>query len=258
MIRFSIVTITFQAEAVLGKTVESVLSQTYEHIEHLIIDGASTDRTIALAEEYRKESDAADNGHVIQITSEPDTGLYDAMNKGLLKATGDYILFLNAGDFLASPHTLETVAACVGEGEELPAVLYGETDIVDANYQFVRHRRLKAPEVLTWRTFRYGMLVCHQAFYARTDIACTFLYNTRYRHSADVDWCIRIMKEGERRGLPLRNVHAIVANFLEGGDSKQNHRASLQERFQVMRTHYGLLSTVMMHVWFVVRGIIRR
>ena len=255
MIHFSIITITYQAEAVLEKTVESVLEQEYPYVEHLIVDGASKDRTVAIAEAYQKRSDEADNGHTVTITSEPDKGLYDAMNKGLVKATGDYIVFLNAGDFLPSAHTLETVAACVGEGEELPAVLYGETDIVDSNYRFLRHRRLKAPKVLNWRSFRQGMLVCHQAFYARTDLARTLLYNTSYRHSADVDWCIRVMKEAEQRGLAIRQVDAVIANFLAGGDSKQNHRASLNERFMVMRQHYGLFTTVIMHLWFVVRGI---
>ena len=258
MIHFSIITITYQAEAVLEKTVESVLEQQYAYVEHLIIDGASKDRTVAIAEAYKERSDAADNGHSVLITSEPDKGLYDAMNKGLVKATGDYVVFLNAGDFLPSPHTLETVAACVGEGEELPAVLYGETDIVDSNYQFLRHRRLKVPKVLTWRSFRQGMLVCHQAFYARTDLARTLLYNTAYCHSADVDWCIRVMKEAERRGLPMRQVDAVIANFLAGGDSKQNHRASLNERFHVMCKHYGFFSTIIMHLWFVIRGVVKK
>ena len=258
MITFSIITITYQAEAVLEKTVESVLEQQYAYVEHLIIDGASKDRTVAIAEAYKERSDAAENGHSVLITSEPDKGLYDAMNKGLVKATGDYVVFLNAGDFLPSPHTLETVAACVGEGEELPAVLYGETDIVDSNYQFLRHRRLKVPKVLTWRSFRQGMLVCHQAFYARNDLARTLLYNTAYRHSADVDWCIRVMKEAERRGLPMRQVDAVIANFLAGGDSKQNHRASLNERFHVMCKHYGFFSTIIMHLWFVIRGVVKK
>lgn len=258
MITFSIITITYQAEAVLEKTVESVLEQQYAYVEHLIIDGASKDRTVAIAEAYKERSDVAENGHSVLITSEPDKGLYDAMNKGLVKATGDYVVFLNAGDFLPSPHTLETVAACVGEGEELPAVLYGETDIVDSNYQFLRHRRLKVPKVLTWRSFRQGMLVCHQAFYARTDLARTLLYNTAYRHSADVDWCIRVMKEAERRGLPMRQVDAVIANFLAGGDSKQNHRASLNERFHVMCKHYGFFSTIIMHLWFVIRGVVKK
>lgn len=256
-IRFTIVTITYQAARFLPKTVSSVLSQTYPCVEHLIVDGCSKDDTVALAEAYKQENDRSGNGHTVAISSEPDRGLYDAMNKGLERATGDYILFLNAGDFLPEPTTLETVAACVGEGESLPAVLYGDTDIVDEQGIFLRHRRLSPPENLTWRSFRHGMLVCHQAFYARTDIAKMYAYDLSYRHSADVDWCIRVMKEADKRQLPLRRVPAVVACFLAGGDSKQNHRDSLRERFHVMCRHYGLLTTVIMHLWFVLRSLFK-
>ena len=258
MITFSIITITYQAEAVLEKTVESVLEQQYAYVEHLIIDGASKDRTVAIAEAYKERSDAADNGHSVLITSEPDKGLYDAMNKGLVKATGDYVVFLNAGDFLPSPHTLETVAACVGEGEELPAVLYGETDIVDSNYQFLRHRRLKVPKVLTWRSFRQGMLVCHQSFYVRRDLALAIPYDLRYRFSADVDWCVRLLKYVERRRLPVVNTHEILTDYLSEGMTTKNHRASLLERWRVMQHHYGWWQTLAMHLWFAVRAVYLR
>ena len=99
------------------------------------------------------------------------------------------------------------------------------------------------------------MLVCHQAFYARLDIARTIPYDLQYRHSADVDWCIRVMKEAARQQLPLANAHAILANFEEGGNTTQNHRASLKERFRVMARHYGLFTTIMLHFWFVIRKI---
>lgn len=258
MIRFTIVTVTYQAAAYIQRTLDSVLSQTYPYVEHLIIDGCSKDTTVDLAKQYQQKNEQQEVLHDIIITSEPDKGLYDAMNKGLAKATGDYILYLNAGDYLPSATTLETVAACVGESEELPAVLYGDTDIVDEEGHFLRHRRLAPPEQLTWKSFRHGMLVCHQAFYARTDLARTLLYHTQYRHSADVDWCIRVMKEAEQRHLPLRNIHAVVACFLVGGDSKKHHRESLCERFSVMRIHYGLLTTLAMHFWFIVRGVFKK
>lgn len=252
MIRISVVTITYNAAKVVGKTLDSVFSQNYPYVEHLIIDGASTDDTLTIARNYQQQC----RSHEVTILSEPDSGLYDAMNKGLARAKGDYIVFLNAGDFFPSPTTLDTVADSVGEGEELPAVLYGDTDIVDSDYRFVRHRRLAPPEKLSWRSFRHGMLVCHQAFYARLDIARHIPYNLRYRHSADVDWCIRVMKEAEHRHLPLRNVNTVVANFLEGGDSAVNHRASLCERFQIMTAHYGLFTTVFMHLWFFLRALL--
>ena len=97
------------------------------------------------------------------------------------------------------------------------------------------------------------MLVCHQAFYVRTDLAQQFPYDLQYLHSADVDWCIRIMQEAERQHLPLVNTHTILANFEEGGDTTQHHRDSLKERFRVMAHHYGLLQTIILHSWFVIR-----
>lgn len=192
------------------------------------------------------------------VVSEKDRGLYDAMNKGIQKATGDYLVFLNAGDVFPSPDTLELVASSVGDGEELPGVLYGNTDIVDDEGHFLRHRRLQPPERLTWRSFRQGMLVCHQAFYARTDLAKANPYNMQYRFSADVDWCIRVMKAAELQGLPLRNVEAVVVNYLDGGMTVKNHRASLRERFRLMRHHYGLLPTLAMHAWFVLRSALKK
>ena len=261
MIKFSIVTITYNAETALGKTVDSVIAQTYPLLEHIIIDGASTDGTLRMAQDYMQRSYASSNGHEIRIVSEPDNGLYDAMNKGLRQVSGDYVLFLNAGDFFPNSEVLCNIAQNAGlEGlskEKLPAVLYGNTDIVDNEGNFLHHRRLQPPKTLSWRSFRYGMLVCHQAFYARVDLAKTIPYDSRYRFSADVDWCIRIMKEAEIRHLPLLNLRMVVAYYTEEGQSTIHHRESLNERYQVMCHHYGKISTVFMHLWFAVRQIIK-
>lgn len=253
MIRFTIVTITYNAALVLQPTLDSVLSQTYPNVEHWIVDGKSTDGTVAMANDYRRETEQRGSSHVVCILSESDRGLYDAMNKGLGRATGDYIVFLNAGDALPSPDTLQHIADHVTPGQPLPGVLYGYTDIVDSDRHFLRHRRLQPPAHLTWRSFCRGMLVCHQAFYARADIAKNNPYDLRYRFSADVDWCIRVMREASRRHLPLVRVDEVVANYLDGGMTNKNHRASLIERFHVMSRHYGLLTTLAMHVWFVIR-----
>ena len=261
MITFSIVTITYNAETVLGKTVDSVLCQSYPHIEHIIIDGASTDGTVHVAQDYMHRSYAAANGHEVRIVSEPDNGLYDAMNKGLKQVSGDYVLFLNAGDFFPNSGVLKAIAnnahlQCV-DNSSLPAVLYGNTDIVDNEGRFLCHRRLQPPEMLTWRSFKYGMLVCHQAFYARVDIVKDILYNCRYRYSADVDWCIRVMKEAEKRNLSLLNLRMTVVNYTKEGQTTIHHRDSLKERYDVMCCHYGKLATISMHIWFVVRQIFK-
>lgn len=264
MIKFTVITVTYNAADVFKCTADSVLAQKYPYVEHIIIDGASTDRTLELAEVYKMCSDATVIGHTVTIHSEPDSGLYDAMNKGLAMATGHYVCFLNAGDFFPDKNTLAVMAGNVlpedlNEADKSsPAVLYGDTDIMDNDGNFLFHRRLSPPETLTWRSFMNGMLVCHQAFYVRTDIARMYPYDLRYRHSADVDWCIKVMKEAEKEGLELKNVHAVIANYRREGQSTRYHRASLMERFHIMRRHYGLLRTLVMHAWFVVRLLIKR
>ena len=102
------------------------------------------------------------------------------------------------------------------------------------------------------------MLVCHQAFYALTDIARQTPYDLQYRYSADVDWCIRVMKKAEEQKLPLVNTDEVLADYLEEGATTRHHHESLKERFDVMRRHYGLPTTLLMHAWFVVRAVIQR
>ena len=264
MIGITYVTITYQAAKVLQRTLDSVLEQDYPEITHLIIDGASTDGTLDMINNYIERSNAADCGHKVLLMSEPDNGIYDAMNKGLRSLTGDYVCFLNAGDFLPSSDTVSRIVSAgvrsqeSGVGSQLPAVLYGDTDIVDGEGRFLHHRRLAPPEHLTWKSFRQGMLVCHQAFYARTDFAIATPYDQQYRYSADVDWCIRILKAAARENVPLLNLHMVVVNYTEEGQTTLHHRESLWERYRVMEHHYGRIQTFFLHVWFVIRTFIKK
>lgn len=241
---FSIITVTYNAASTLEVTLQSIASQTYTGVEALVIDGASTDGTLAIAERYRS--------HLARVVSEPDKGLYDAMNKGMALATGDYLCFLNAGDTFHENDTLEKIVQSIEENSPLPDVIYGETALVDNERNFVRMRRLQAPEELNWKSFKRGMLVCHQAFIARRALAMP--YDLTYRYSADVDWCIKVMKKSKI----LHNTHLILINYLENGLTLQNHRASLKERFRVMAHHYGLVTTVGLHLWFAVRAVFKK
>ena len=264
MIRITYITITYNAAPVLQRTLDSVLCQDYPDIVHLIIDGASTDGTLQMVNDYIERSNAADNGHQVQVTSEPDKGIYNAMNKGLRSLDGDYVCFLNAGDFLPAADTVSRIVAKAEANSplstlnsQLPAVLYGDTDIVDDEGHFLHHRRLAPPEELSWKSFRQGMLVCHQAFYARADFAIATPYDEPYRYSADVDWCIRIMKAAAKENIPLQNLHMVVANYTEEGQTTLHHRESLLERYRVMARHYGHIQTFLLHCWFVVRAIFK-
>ena len=239
--KFSIITICYNASATIERTLLSVTGQTWTDREYIIVDGASKDSTLEIISRYRDKVDI--------LVSEPDKGLYDAMNKGLKLATGNYVIFMNAGDRFHEDSTLEQIAAQVQQLDKLPGVIYGNTALTNMAGEIYGMRRLSPPEHLDWKSFKNGMLVCHQAFYARRDIAEP--YDLSYRFSADVDWCIRVMKNADT----LHNTHLVVADYLEDGSGVtiDNRKASLKERFAIMRKHYGLPSTLLHHAWFAVR-----
>ena len=238
---FTVITVTYNAQNTLVQTIKSVQEQTYKNIEHIIVDGNSTDGTVELIKKHAKES--------TQWISEDDKGIYDAMNKATALAKGEYICYLNAGDTFYDNNTVEKLIS-VSQQYKKPDILYGETVIVDNEGTVLHNRRLKAPETLHWRSFKQGMLVCHQAFITKRSLFEP--YDTTYRYSSDVDWCIRFMKESKS----TVNTHLIMIKYLNEGITTANRKASLMERYQIMAKHYGNASTILHHAWFVVRAIL--
>ncbi|MDD2910594.1 MAG: glycosyltransferase family 2 protein [Petrimonas sp.] len=238
----SVITVTYNAGKTLERTLKSVREQTYPYVEHIIVDGKSKDNTVALIQLYENPK--------LKWISEPDNGLYDAMNKAVTMATGDYLCFLNAGDMFFLPETVENMMNSF-EPASAPDILYGETAIVGDNGEFLFMRRLSAPETLSWKSFKQGMLVCHQAFMVKKSIFEP--YDLNYRFSADVDWCIRMMKKSRY----IRNTHLTLINYLNEGITTANRKASLKERYRIMVKHYGQVSTFLHHVWFAVRAVIK-
>lgn len=237
----SIITICYQAEATIRRTLVSVAQQTYPHIEYIVVDGASRDATCHLVRQYAPQA---------RLYSEPDKGIYDAMNKGLRLATGDYVWFLNAGDALPSPDTAGLVAQRIASssGEDMPIeVVYGDCMLIDSDDRVLGPRRLRPPHTLTWRSFIDGMTVCHQSFIARRAICPE--YDLGYRFSSDVDWCIRVLKRAQH----IVGIDEPLSLYLNEGATTANHRRSLLERFDVMRRHYGLLPTLGAHIGFLFR-----
>lgn len=254
----TIATVTYNAEATLERTLQSVACQDYDRVEHLIVDGRSKDGTLRLVQRYVEQNVGA---HSIRLVCEHDNGLYDAMNKAIQLATGDYLAFLNAGDKLKCPSTLSLLADkmdFIRGDHRNPAIVYGQTDVVDAEGRFLHPRHLQAPRRLHWRSFRRGMLVCHQSFYVRTDLARITPYDLRWRLSADFDWCIRLMQMAERRRLPLVDSGLTLTDYLSEGLTTQNHRKSLAERMRIMAHHYGWPTTMGMHLFFVFRSLFKR
>lgn len=245
--RITIITITYNAANCLIPTMESVAAQTFRDFEHIIIDGASTDETVAIARSL--------GGRACRILSERDKGLYDAMNKGLDMARGDYLLFLNAGDAFHDSDTLAKYAAAtqLPDGHDAD-IVYGDTVLVNEGREVIGKRHLSVPDVLTYGSFSHGMLVCHQAFMVRRRLAPH--YDITYRFSADYDWTLRCL----RVSMPEKcvNLHCVAIDYLTDGLTDKNHKASLMERFRIMRNHFGTATAVWRHLSFIPRAIGRK
>ena len=239
---FSIITVTWNAATTIAPTLRSVERQTSTDYELLIIDGASTDDTLSIV---RNASIAS-----MRVFSEPDNGLYDAMNKGIARARGRYLVFLNAGDAFADDTVLARLATLTADN---PGVIYGQTQLVDEGRNVVGRRHLSAPKVLTVDSFLRGMVVCHQAFVARRDLVPQ--YDLRYRLSADYDWCIKVLEKSPANAYAGR---APIISYLSEGMTTRHHRASLWERFRIMCRHYGTGMAILAHLSFIPRYVKRR
>lgn len=226
----SIITVVFNGEHTLQRTINSIAAQTYKNIEYLIIDGASTDGTSKII--------AANQLHISKVVSEPDDGLYDAMNKGLQLATGDYVWFINSGDEIAHPDVLSHIF----ENNPSADIYYGNTLIVDDNGAEIGWRRLSPPEQLTWKSFKKGMVVSHQSIIVHKKV-CR-LYQLKYRFSADFDWVLYALKNSKI----VINTHQTLSRFLDGGLTKKNIVPGLKERFRIMVEYFGLVSTLFHHI----------
>lgn len=232
----SIITVTFNAKQTLERTILSI-PESYD-LELIIMDGGSTDGTIDIIKKY--------TSRITHWVSERDGGIYDAMNNGLRHATGEYVWFINAGDRMHDGAKNLRILINLIQSEN-PDIIYGETAIINSNGENVGMRRLKAPLKLSWHSFRWGMLVCHQSMLVRRSIAPE--YDLQYRLVADFDWAIRSMK----RALHIVNSHLILSDFEEGGTSTQHLKSSLKERFRIMTRHYGWIPTIIRHFWFATR-----
>lgn len=236
----SIVTVVYNSEQYLERTILSILNQTFKDVEHIILDGNSKDKTVDIIEKY--------NDRIAYWKSEPDKGIYDAMNKAQNFATGKYIMFLNSGDEFCDNHVLENIFKINTTSD----VYYGDTVITDEQGNTLRNRRLRPPQKLNWKDFRYGMLICHQSIIVKRELSKQ--YNIDYKIAADIDWAIRSIRDAKI----ITNTYLNISKFMEGGMSSQHHKRGLQERFEILTKHYGLIPNVLTHIYFVFRIIAQK
>ena len=214
--KVSVVTVCRNAERVLPGALASLQCQSYADREWVVIDGASTDRTIRIV----KSSDERLGNWV----SEPDTGIYNAMNKGWQRATGDIVYFLNADDAFSDASVLESVAALF---EADPALDLAIGEVIYRHLDGARTRRSFSHLGRTTIVFED---LCHQAVFARRRLFERIGgFNETYRINADFDWLIRVFRSNSK----IRWLHYPVANFSDGGAHTRDRNKLVAERRQV-------------------------
>ena len=229
--KLSIITVVYNRREDLKKTIASVKGQTSHDIEYIVIDGDSNDGT--------KEVISENADFISRFVSEKDSGIYDAMNKGLRMASGDYVWFLNSGDEIYSSDTVENIFRINSSAD----AYYGDVMYVDEKGNELERRKLKKPpEKFSYKDMIYGMVVIHQSFIVKRELASE--YNTGYRYCSDIDWMINSLKKCN----DVCNTHLILSKFLIGGYSKKNIIPSNKERFGILVKHFGLFKVLLSHI----------
>lgn len=239
--KISIITVCYNASKTIEKTLDSVRRQTYSNIEHIIIDGASKDNTLEIVKKY---------SHIAAVYSEKDKGIYDAMNKGIEKATGDYLWFLHADDQIFADNTLELAM----QNHQNEDFIYGKAMLVnEQGIERPLEERKAHPNAknLSWKTMIDGMVICHQAMLVKRNIAPK--YDLQYSIAGDLEWVITLLKKTNS----VRDTGLYFCRFVEGGASTQHRKKALQQRFDILKRHFGLLPTFWQHLLIALRAMKR-
>ncbi len=217
--KVSVVTVCYNAGDILEDTIKSVVSQTYGDMEYIIIDGASKDGTVDVIKKYSDK--------IAYWVSEHDKGIYDAMNKGIAAATGEYIIFMNAGDRFANSRVVENVAS----------KLNGPTVVSGRWHRCYPEGQVKVAAPKRLESIMREMPICHQSTFVKSGYHKSHLFDTSFRFSADYAFFYRAWREGET----FSYVNTVVADFMEeDGVSAKNVVDSVKEREKAWMGEDGL------------------
>lgn len=208
MAKISIITVTFNCQGSIEATINSILTQHFSNFELIIIDGASTDGTLNVINKYKSR--------IKCIVSEPDNGIFDAMNKGIERANGDFVLFMNSGDTFVNNDVLSLI-----NFDKEYGVIYGNMVIN------VRNKKLECKPVPFFKSKDYikTMGICHQCIFVRTDLAKRYKFSPEFKIAADFNMIFQIWKKGYK----FKYVDVPIANYDTTGFSAQNYPKQLKE-----------------------------
>lgn len=222
----SIITICFNAEKIIEDTLKSVVNQTFTDIQYIVIDGGSTDSTLDILGKYKEKIDI--------LISEPDNGIYNAMNKGIKFVEGDYILFLNAGDKIYDSDTLQKVFTCI-QKNPTKEFFYGDVEILSGNK---RHSIRRFKKKLT-KSALSELNICHQSIFYKHSLFQEYgLYDESLKIYADYDYNLKIILA---KKVSYKHLGEITSSFSLGGIStqKENYQERLKEKTKVKKKYFN-------------------
>lgn len=205
--KISIITVVYNAVSLIEQTLQSVVEQDHEPVEYIVVDGKSDDGTLSVIERFRDRIDV--------LISEKDDGMYEAMNKGIAVASGEFALFMNAGDTFYSRGSISSLAKQISDGCD---VIYGDRNYIHGNGR----AEIQASRHIN--TLFQRMPYCHQSALASTKVLREFPFNTTYRFAADYNQLVEMYLAGKR----FQQVPGPICNYIEGGISESGLRPYLE------------------------------
>ncbi|MGM0519931.1 MAG: glycosyltransferase family 2 protein [Campylobacterota bacterium] len=229
-VKVSVVTIVYNAKEDLEKTIQSVLNQNYDHIEYIVIDGGSTDGTMGVIQKY---------AHGIDFwVSEPDNGIYDAMNKGLKAATGSYVNFLNAGDTFVDSGVVAKLSPYFENSYDL---VYGGAIVKGRQGDFLlKPKNFSLFSLLLWNT----RVVCHQSLFVWQGVAVS--YSTKYKLKGELNWYFDL----EKKVTDYKKIDDPIVFYALGGAGDVNYRQNALESIRVVFAKNPILGWISLPVIF--------
>lgn len=222
--KISLITVTYNSDITLKTTLDSIIEQSHTDYEYIVVDGASKDNTVELIKKYEPKFK-----NKLKWISEPDKGLYDAMNKGIQMATGDVIGILNSDDFFTSNHILQQVSEAFKKNENLDAV-YGDVHFVNPE-NLQKSVRYYSSKVFKRGLMRLGFMPAHPSFYMRKACFDKYgLYKTEYKIAADFEYLLRVIF---KHNIRTQYIPIDMVTMRTGGAST----SGMQSHIKIMKEH---------------------
>ncbi|TWC21857.1 GT2 family glycosyltransferase [Pseudomonas sp. SJZ085] len=222
MLKISIITVCYNSAETIRDTIESVLLQRYSNIEYIVVDGASKDDTLNIISEYE--------GKIAKVISEPDKGIYDAMNKGVKAATGDYVGILNSDDVFAGEDVIQQMVTHLQSNPDAQAS-YADLVFVQRDQMDIVTRRYSSASFSPWKV-RFGFMIPHPTFYARRELFEKYGdYKLGYRVSADFELMARFFS----KNVKMVRHAAVMVKMREGGISTTGFWWRIHQNLEIVR-----------------------